>query len=131
MNLLYTLIGIQIALLAITYRILIDAKRTYSNAKEVRNQITLMQAQRHLIDGKRTYMEAYLLDMYFGLSGDERRDQVEQVMREYPGRTPMASVLFAMHHHGDQCEDSEIVYKEKDIITLLHTIGLPVNYGLK
>jgi len=70
-----------------------------------------------------------LMDHYFGPIGSDRRTWEEDTLKKYPSRTRMGSILFQIHHHGDNCTDDEIVYKEKDVIHLLEQLGFSVKFG--
>ncbi len=37
----------------------------------------------------------------------------------------LATKLFEIHSHGELCKPEEIVYKEKDIVRLLISLGFP------
>jgi len=70
-----------------------------------------------------------LMEHYFGPIGSDRRNLEEMTLKKYSGRTRMGSILFQIHHHGDNCTDDEIVYKEKDVILLLEQLGFSVKFG--
>jgi len=70
-----------------------------------------------------------LMDAFIGEKATQLRQMADESLQEYPGRTAMGCILFQLHHHGDNCTEDEIVYKEKDVIRLLEFLGYPVKFG--
>jgi len=114
-------LSISVASVLLSFLFFKKAKSSFRGAQRAQTDIISS-----LFKSRDLLAERVLLDYYKDNIGG-----LNKMRADYPQRSAINWILFAIHTHGELCKPDDTVYMEADIMELFKKLGYETNWGEK